>query len=172
MAVEPLYNSKTEVLNNLRMNDSSDEETLVIIDQSIADVRLGFYRRLTPARATEIAALTSAENPTTTDEILRANAESVEINWVLYLLVCKLPTMYIETQFPIQNSFDDTPITRDADNLKDFLRCLWNAIEQGLGQLIIPVDENTGAFQAVAPGRKTPFLLADNFIGLQGGCRT
>ena len=164
--------TKAEVLENLRMTASSDTDTLTIIDQSISDVRLGFYRRLTPARATEIAAISSVENPTTTNEILRANAESVEINWVLYLLVCKLPTMYIETQFPIQNSFDDTPITRDADNLKDFLRCLWNSIEQGLGQLIIPVEENAGAFQASAPGRKVPFILVDNFIGLRSGCRT
>lgn len=170
MAAEPLYNTKALVLQNLRMEESEDTETLRMIDQAIKDVRLEFYRRLTPARAAEIAALPTVENPTTSNEILRGVAEVTEIYWVMYKLIKILPTMYIETQFAIQNSFDDVPITRDAESLQKFLRCLWNSIETGLGQLEIHVDTNTGAFQAAAIGSKTPFLLADNFIGLRHGC--
>ena len=126
MAVEPLYNVKSLLLQKLRMGDTSDTQTLKVIDQAIQDVRNEFYRRLTLARALEIAALASVENPTTADEVLRAVANVTEVYWVQYKLVCILPHMSIETQHAIQNSFDDTPLTRDAESLAKFKAVLFS----------------------------------------------
>ena len=167
MAIEPLYNEKSLVLSRLRMTATEDTDTLTMIDQAIAKVRLDFYRRLTAARALEIEALSSVENPTTTDEILRSVAEVTEIYWIAYKLFCILPHMYIETQFAIKDNFDDVPITRDSDTLKTFMPCLWKEIEEGLGQLVLPVDNNAGDFQSFSTGRADgPLLLNDTFVGL------
>lgn len=170
MAVEPLYNDKATLIQKLRMTDTEDTDTLTIIDQAISDVRLNFYRRLSPARAQEIADLSSVENPTTTDEILRNVAEVTEIYWVMHKLVCILPTMYIETQFAIQDSFDDVPITRDADTLQKFMKCLWDSIEEGLGQMMLPIEDNVGGFKSFSTGAIRPFLLSENFVGIKHGC--
>lgn len=168
MAVEPLYNTLAAVKANLRMTDSADADTLVMIDTAIRQVRLSFYKRLTADRAIEIAALSPEENPTTTDGILRAVAESTELYWITLKLICILPTMFIETQFAIQNSFDDVPITRDAESLQKFKNCLWNEIEQGLGLLKIPEETNTGDFSSFSTGRVEPFILQDASPGLGG----
>ena len=170
MAVNPLYNVKADVIEKLRLTATTDADTLSIVDQAIRDVRLGFYRRLTPARATEIAALSSVENPTTTDEIVRAVGEVTEIYWVMHRLICILPTMFIETAHAISDSFDDVPITRDSESLQKYLTCIWNRIEEGLGQMVLPIEDNTGSFQAFSTGAQTPFLLSEHFVGLRGGC--
>ena len=170
MAVTPLYNVKADVIAKLRLTDTTDSDTLTIVDQAIRDVRLGFYTRLTPARAQEIAALASVENPTTTDETVRAVAEVTEWYWIASKLICILPTMFIETAHAIDESFDDVPITRDSESLQKFLRCLWNNIEEGLGQMMLPIDDNAGDFQSFSSGAPTPFLLNENFIGRRTGC--
>jgi len=165
MAVEPLYNEKSVLLQKLRMSETVDTDTLTMIDQAISDVRLEFYRRLTLARATELAALPSVDNPTTSDEVLRGVAEVTEIYWVMYKLVCILPVMYIETQFAIRDNFDDVPIVRDADSISAFRQCLRNSVEQNLGQLEVPIDNNTGSGASVSIGRPTPLLMHEVFPG-------
>ncbi len=165
MAVLPLYIDKDQLLSELRMKESQDTETLLVIDHTIAKVRVDFFRRLGRERALEIAALPYEENPTTVDEILKSQAVVTESYWVQFQLICALPTMYITTQFAIQNNFDDVPITRDADTLQNFKDLLWNAIEQGLGQLMLPIDDDAGAFQSFSTGRSTPYILGDNAVG-------
>lgn len=165
MAVTPLYNDKDALLSKLRMSDTSDVQTLSVIDQGISDARMEFFRRLTPARALEISALATEENPTTTDGILKGTAAVTEVYMVMYKMVCILPTMYIETEWAIKSSFDDVPLTRDGDSLRRFKSDLKKQIEIGLGQLIIPVDNNQGEFASFSNGALTPVLIANNFIG-------
>ncbi len=166
MAIEPLYIDKSLLLQRLRMSDTSDTETLRLIDQTIADVRLEFYRRLTLDRALQIAAFSSIENPTTTDPVLRSIAEVTEFYWVVSKLICILPTMFIETANAIQNSFKDVPITRDSESLQKFIRCLNDAVERNLGLLVIPVDTNTGPVKVFSTGRVDPYILTHNTLGL------
>ena len=166
MAIQPLYIEKSLLLQRLRMSETSDTETLTLIDQAISDVRLEFYRRLTLARALEIAAFSSEENPTTTDPILRGIAEVTEFYWVASKLICILPTMFIETAQAIQNSFKDVPITRDSESLQKFIRCLQDRVESNLGLLVIPVDTDTGPIKVFSTGRIDPYILTNNHIGL------
>jgi hypothetical protein len=166
MAITPLYNDKDALLSRLRMQDSSDTETLAVIDQVISDVRLNFFRRLTAARALEIAGFAAEENPTTTDGVLQSTAAVTEVYWVLYKLLGILPTMFIETEWAIQNSFDDVPLTRDSRSLSLFMATLKKSIEIGMGQLIEPVQESQGSFASFSSGAKTPVLINDNFIGV------
>ena len=78
--------------------------------------------------------------------------------------------MFIETAHAISDSFDDVPITRDSESLQKFLTCLWNSVEEGLGQMMLPTDDLTGSFQSFSTGAPHPFLLSENFVGLRGGC--
>lgn len=165
MPVTPLYMDKDLLLNELRMKTTSDTETLLVIDQAIKWVRLQFYRRLTLARALEIAALASVENPTTADENLRSTAEVVETDWVRWRLVCLLPHMTIETENAIRNIFEDVPLVRDAESMQKYLRCLKDAVEIGLGQLEVPIDNNAGDFAAFSTGAPVAVLLQDSHVG-------
>jgi hypothetical protein len=168
MAIEPLYISKALMLQRLRMSETTDTDTLTMIDQAISDVRMEFFRRLTMTRALEIVAITPVENPTTIDPVLRNIAEVTEVYWVLYKLICILPTMFIETAHAIDTAFDNTPITRDSESLQKFLKCLWASIETNLGQLIIPVNDVSGAVKSFSVGRQDPYLLNQHFVGLPG----
>lgn len=165
MAVTPLYNDKDALISKLRMTGTSDTDTLAKIDQAISDVRLEFFRRLTPARAIEIQGFGVEENPTTTEGILRGTAAVTEVYWVEYKLICILPVMFIETEHAIQNSFDDIPLVRDAASLIPFKNGLKKAIEIGMGQLIEPVQNNQGPFSSFSSGAPQPVLIANNFIG-------
>lgn len=166
MAIQPLYIEKSLLLQRLRMSETVDTDTLTLIDQTIADVRLEFYRRLTLDRALEIVAFTSVENPTTTDSILRSIAEVTEFYWVVSKLICILPTMFIETANAIQNSFKDVPITRDGESLQKFIRCIEDRVESNLGLLIVPENLGTGPIKVFSTGRPVPYILTNNFIGL------
>ncbi len=166
MAVQPLYIEKSLLLQRLRMSETSDTDTLTLIDQTIADVRLEFYRRLTLERALEIAAFSPVENPTTTDPILRSVAEVTEFYWVLSKLLSILPTMFVETAHAIQNSFKDVPITRDSRFLQKFIGRLNASVENNLGLLEIPVDLGTGPVKVFSTGRLDPYILINNHLGL------
>lgn len=172
MAVEPLYNDKTLMLQRLRMSETTDTDTKVLMDQAIADVRLEFFRRLTLDRAMYIHALPSVENPTTADGVLRSRAEVAEVYWVMYKLVCIMPVMYIETQYAIRNDFNDVPLVRDADSIHDFRRCLKTSVEQMLMLLIVPPGDASlgGGVQTFSTGATAPSLLSNSFIG-NGRCR-
>ena len=160
MAIDTLYIDKDLLISRLRMSDTTDTDTLTLIDQSIAKVRTEFYRRLGLTRSLEIEALPSVENPVTEDQLIRSVAETTEFYWVMRKLVCILPQMFLETSHAIQNAFDDVPITRDSPSLQKYLDCLDNDIEIGLGQLESPQDNCAGSPKAFSTKRETPFILA------------
>ena len=165
MAIEPLYIAKSVLISRLRMTDTSDTDTLTVIDQAISDTRQEFYRRLTLTRALEIAALASVENPTTEDGNLRSVAEITDFYWILSKLLCILPTMFIETAHAIQNSFKDVPITRDSMFLLKMQACLKNSIEVNLGMLGLPADDNAGTPRSFSTRAVNPLILANTFPG-------
>jgi len=165
MATEPVFNAKTALLSRLRMSETTDAETLTTIDQVISDIRVEFYRRLGTSRVNYIAGLSLVDNPSTDTELLRSRAAVTEVYWVMYKLVCILPVMYIETQYPIRNNFDDVPLVRDSDDISNFRKCLKESVEIGLGELEEPKNDNTGNFSSFSIGSSEPFSLNQNFIG-------
>jgi len=165
MAIEPLYIDKDLLISRLRMTETSDTDTLTIIDQAIADSRQEFYRRLTLERALEIKAISTVENPITAEDNLRVIADNTDFYQVLSKLLCILPTMFIETAHAIQNTFKDVPITRDSRFLSQFQECLINNIEIGLGQLIEPANNSAGSPRVFDVGRSDPFLIGSAHPG-------
>lgn len=165
MSVEPLYIARSVLISRLRMTDTSDTDTLAVIDQAIQDVRQEFYRRLTLERALEIKAITSVDNPITAEDNYRSVADVTDYYWILSKLLCILPTMFIETAHAIQNAFDDIPITRDSRFLAQMQDCLKNAIETNLGMLELPADRNTGSPRSFSTRSQTPLYINNAFPG-------
>ena len=166
MAVEPLYNTKAGLLLKIRMKDVPSDQTNAVIDLAISDVRVGFIRKLDSSRVFEIAALTPSDNPTTDDEILYSNASTAEALWVTAILYDLLPTMFLESNDEARQNWNDEPLSRDAIDLRKAKQALLSRVDQLIGALEVPVNDNAGAVKCFSTGRANPYILQDNFIGL------
>jgi len=167
MAVEPLYNvDRATLLKRVRIETADDEQTVALIDQTINEVRLGFYRKLTSARATTIAGYSLVENPTTDEQILRATGANTEALWVTWLLAQRLPYLFMDNSSSTGDAFNDEQLTRDSSGLKEFLDALKAQIDEGLGALIEPASDDTGMVKASSISNDTDFDPFDEYRGL------
>lgn len=165
MAVEPLYNTKADLLLKIRLSDVPSNQTNAVIDMVISQVRVGFFSKITKDRAIKIAAFTPADNPTTENEILYATASIAEGLWVTALLYDLLPTLFMESADETQQNWNDEPLSRDAKQLTKAKQALLSQVDKLLGDLEVPVNDDTGSVKVFSTGRKEPFILHDNFIG-------
>jgi hypothetical protein len=166
MAVEPLYNvDKETLLNRVRIETADDSQTLALIDQTITEVRLGFFSRLTKSRAQEIAGYPLVDNPLSDEEILRATAANTEALWVTWYLAQRLPYLFMDNSGSVNDAFNDEQLTRDTQ-LKEHLDALKDQIDQGLGDLVLPPDENTGATKSDLIKNETTYKPFSSFKGL------
>lgn len=165
MAVDPLYNTKADLLLKIRLSDVPSEQTNAVIDMVISQVRVGFFSKITKDRAIEIAAFTPSENPTTDNEILYSTASTAEGLWVTALLYDLLPTLFMESSNGAQQNWNDEPLSRDAKQLVKAKQALLSQVDKLLGVLEVPVNDDTGSVKVFSTGREKPFILQDNFIG-------
>ena len=78
MAVESLFNaSRTALLQRARISTADDVQTLALVDQSINEVRIGFYRRLGSPRVNQIVGYSLTDNPTSDEELIRSQAAQI-----------------------------------------------------------------------------------------------
>lgn len=146
MAVEPLYNADREtLLKRVRMETAKDEQTIALVDQTITEVRLGFYRVLTSSRASTIAGYSLVENPVTEEQVLRSQAAATEANWVTWLLAQRLPHLFLDNRASVGDTWNDEQLTRDTAASQEFLDNLKEQIDIGLGDLMEPPSDNTGS---------------------------
>ena len=97
MAVETLFAASTSSLKAaLRLSGAAQADSLVIIDQAIQEVRIGFYESLGQARVAEIRTATLVDNPSDSTQIARAKAAQTEIMWVRLLLLRRLPSLFVD----------------------------------------------------------------------------
>jgi len=169
MAVDPLYNTKAALLLKIRLSGVPSDQTNAVIDLAISQVRIGVFSKLGSDRALEIAALTPSENPTTDDEILYSTASTAEGLWVTALLYDLLPTLFMESANEAQQNWNDEPLSRDAKQLGKAKQTLLSQVDQLMGYLVVPVDENAGPVKVFSVGREVPYILQDNFIGDKRG---
>lgn len=167
MAVEPLYTStKNAFLLKIRLSTSQSEQTNAVIDLVMSQVRQSFYTRLGATRALEIAGFTPAENPTTENENLIATASDAEATWVTALLMQRLPTMFMEGQSEANKIWNEEPLTRDTTrDLRKLIDTLLSQVDVMLGQLEIPINEDTGKVKSANIGALTPFNILGNTPG-------
>jgi hypothetical protein len=134
------------------------------------DVRMRIYTQLGSARALEIAAYTTEENPTSETGILKGIAAVAESLWVMALLIDHLPVMVLENSSKVRDDFNDEPLTRDASGLAKYRDRLMARVDAMIGQLKSPA-EDSGDFKVFSCGAvdengvPAPVILADNFIG-------
>lgn len=98
MAVAPLFVASMSVLQQrLRLSSiDSGADAQDILEDAVAQVRVGFYMRLGTTRTAQLVALSSSDNPTTNDAILRKIAEVAEVTWVRVILMDRLPMLWMD----------------------------------------------------------------------------
>ncbi len=165
MAVNPLYNTKAALLLKIRLSDVPSDQTNAVIDMAISQVRIGIFSKLGSDRAIEIAAFTPSENPTTDNEILYSTASTAEGLWVTALLYDLLPTLFMESSNEAQQNWNDEPLSRDAKQLVKAKQALLSQVDKLMGDLEVPVNDDTGAVKVFSVGRPVTYILQDNFIG-------
>lgn len=167
MAVEPLFNAdKDTLLKRVRIKTADDEQTLALIDQTITEVRLGFYRSITKDRATTIAGYSLTDNPTTDNEILRAGAANTEALWATWLLAQRLPHLFLDNRAAVADSWNEEQLTRDTQVQDQYLKNLKAQIDVGLGDLMEPMSDTSGPVKASSIAPDESCLPYDNFNGL------
>jgi hypothetical protein len=173
--VQPLYMSRDFLLTTIRMDSTTETQTLALVNQAITDVRLEIFSAVTSTRALEIAGYTEEVNPTSANGILRARAKVAETYWVIYKLVPLLPTLFIENQHTVNESFNDEPLTRDSAQVKEYMDHLKLIIDQNMLALLVPPQEGNGEFASALIERQDengdadPYIVYENFIGLYPG---
>jgi hypothetical protein len=149
MAVEPLFNASRDVLlKRARIKTADDEQTLALIDQSMTEVRVGFYRAIGGTRSALIAGYTLVENPTTDQEILRAGAAYTEALWLTWLLAQRLPHLFMDNRASTGDMWNQEQLTRDTKAHTEYLNNLKAQIDEGLGMLMEPEPDNAGPVKA------------------------
>ena len=152
MAVEPLYYDSLEnLLKAARIESARDEQTIAAVYQAVKDVRLGLYNRLGTNRAQEIATYSLVDNPTSDNEILRAQGASAEAIWLMYLLAGRLPMLYMDNN-ATQQLYNDEPLTRDASYIANFMKSLAEQLERLLSAMADSSSVNVEQTAAFASG--------------------
>lgn len=168
MAVAPLFNASMDsLLKRVRMSSADDEDTLALIDQTVSEVRLGFFRRIGTARALTVASYTLADNPTTDNEILRVGAANTEALWVTMLLIQRLPNLFMDNRASTRDAWNDEQLTRDSSGQSQYLKYLQAQVDEGVVALTDPsTADSSGSPKASLIKASEPNLVFENFAGL------
>lgn len=150
MAVSTLFLTDMETLKGrLRLEGVEiGDAAQPIIEGSTRTIRARFYARLGVARVAAILAMTSAENPTTADEVVRALAEEIESRWVWCDLARRMPLKFFDNsgddleQFNTEAAFRSidpdrlqAEIDRCEAEIEAWLPLLDGSVEVGAAQL-------------------------------------
>lgn len=165
MAIEALFNeSYTKLLERARIESANETQTLALVEMSVSDVRIGFYKSLGKDRIDQIIAIPLAENPSTDDEILRASAANLEALWLTYILLPRLPTMFMSSSHTTTQAWNEEPLTRDSSALKEHMELLKVQLDQGLSELLVDETEYVSQdVRADSIGADVQYDLKDNY---------
>lgn len=165
MAAETLFNEDYEtLLKRVRIESAKDEQTQELVAMSVSEARIGFYKALTSARVNAILAMDLVDNPSTDDEILRKHAANIEVLWVTFLLMERLPNLFMSSGHLVNQVFNEEPLTRDADPAQKAIESLKQQVDDGLADLVeVPEDYQSKSFQAFSVGPDEDVLIADTF---------
>lgn len=136
MAVAPLFVADlTTLTTRLRLEGAKSPGAVATINAAIEKVRQNLYRRLGVTRITALLAITYVESGDTANEILRALANTVELDWVRMLLLRTLPTLFMDTAGIRQQQFNDESAFTTGINIADELKRLQAEIDEALDLL-------------------------------------
>tara|TARA_R110002074_G_scaffold395300_1_gene583560 strand:+ start:2961 stop:3476 length:516 start_codon:yes stop_codon:yes gene_type:complete len=169
MATEALFNeSYEELLKKARINTAQDEQTQELINMSVSEVRVGFFKALGSDRVITISSLDLVDNPSSDEEILRKDAANIEVLWLTYLLMQRLPHMSMAASSTVNQTWNQEPLTRDSN--KDQIEALQEQVNQGLADLVeSPDDYASTLIRASSVGPDEDELIGETFPGCIGG---
>lgn len=163
--VAPLFNTDLLTLyKRVRVDTVDDNNTGALIEQAVTEVRLGFYNRLGRTRAQTIAGYAIVDNPSTDEEGLRALAAAAEAIWLMWLLLQRLPHLFLDNKASVGDDWNDVPLTRDTAD-EDMLNRLKAQLDEYIGMLADPAFVG-GATKITSIANESPRLLADIHPGL------
>lgn len=112
-------------------------DTLAIIDEAVLRARLAFHRRLGTPRVNELLAITYTVNPGDKDGVLRALANSVEIDLVRCELMQRLPQAFMDASGDINKRWNEEAPFRERSplDLGNQLKSLKNRLEEDFQML-------------------------------------
>ena len=172
MATESLFNeSIDELLKRARINTADDDQTVALIEMSVSDVRIGFRKYLGADRIAAIVAMDLVKNPVTDNEYIRAQAANIEVLWLTWFLIPRLPQYFMDNGNSVNNAFNLEPLTRESDSstMQKRLDLLWAQIESGLSDLVVNEEDFTSStFRASSIGPEEDYLFTSPLTGYTG----
>lgn len=133
-------------------------DTLGIIDDAVLRARMRFYRRLGASRVADLVAIAYVEDPTTDDGILRALANSVEVNIVRFELMQTLPTTFMDASGDANKKWNEEALFRErgpTERQKELTR-LEDQIEEDMQMLAL--EEELAAESGIQTYDGTPTI--------------
>lgn len=168
MAVEALFNSSLDALLKRVRIDKAEEPTLTMVYQAISEVRVGFYSALGIDRVNLIRTYPLVDNPTTDNELMRANAANVEALWVTWVLIPRLPYLFMDNRASVGDSWEDEPLTRDASGMFAYLNNLKARIDEALNDLQPVPDDDVGVTKVSSIKAAVPYSAFGIIHGAPG----
>lgn len=138
MASVPLFiPDRDSLLSQLRLGNSSQDDTLAVIDRAIDEVRLGFYDKLGIARVTKLLSYSSVSSPTSQETLLRKRAEIVESQWTQLILLDHLTAQFLDSGSATRQDWNELGLIRnksrsEIDRMKE---SLLTRVSEGLASL-------------------------------------
>jgi hypothetical protein len=134
VATAPLFVANLATLQaKLRLSGmKSDGNGVDLLNEAILRVRVGFYRKLGTTRVATLVALLFSETPTTTDQVLRALANTTETNWVRLELFETMPTLFMDASAETTEAWNTEAAFRQGKPSDKTKRALWNQISRDL----------------------------------------
>lgn len=113
MAIEPLFIAdRATLLAKLRLTGTVSEDANAVIDEVVQKVRLAFYDELGATQVAYLKSITYVENPTTEADVLRAVANSCEVQWCRCWLLTDMPLIFLGTGTAAQEAWNTDGFTQ------------------------------------------------------------
>lgn len=159
MPAAPLFVADLDTLKaRLRLSglpSGGDGEALY--DEALMRVRTGFYRRLGATRVDTILAIDYEADPETSDEVLRAVANSAEVKWTYLVLIDLMPTLFMDASGQSQEVWNTEGLFRQGRPSASRIQALKDDLETDLAFLSGDPDEvSTMRSDTIDPDPEAP----------------
>ena len=152
--VAPLFAPSLAALKaSLRLSAVEDGDALVMVEDAVREVNLGFARQLgldAVAALVAIAYDPAVAAPATTDEVRREVANTTEIAWVRMLLLQRLPTIFRDSSGDAMLAWQNDALTRETGDSqrRAMIEALDAQIKDGLEMLLGDDEPDAATFSA------------------------